>query len=359
MRVLPFFEPKPPATQSSSPSRSTRAWCDAKCQVSRERFCSETYSSLAAWSTNSSVTAFEYAAVSSLGDAYSSISEARAPSSATTTSRQNVCPVTAMRTYSGFSSCTPLGTTTRSPFCHIAALCAANFSSQPTREYNRSFSSVSGSNLTPAGAFEMSIPSAVTVAYPATSRSSSAVTLSLPGTVPCDENSTGSKSDRFVKRQCSSVVSGIGSRSYAASASVLLIRPVPVVEEDAVARGIVDAGAVTDARVPHVSDGDASRLELRLRCGDVRDAERDRRRGQRCELVVVRRRCHHGERHVRGLELDPVVVLQPGVPRQAEHLAVEVRRRVDVVDGNADVVDARDLNHAVRTSPRGARAREG
>ncbi len=27
IRVLPFFEPKPPATQSSSASRSTRAWC--------------------------------------------------------------------------------------------------------------------------------------------------------------------------------------------------------------------------------------------------------------------------------------------------------------------------------------------
>ena len=45
-----------------------------------------------------SVTAFEYAAVSAAGDAYSSISDARAPSSATTTSRQNVWPVTAMRT---------------------------------------------------------------------------------------------------------------------------------------------------------------------------------------------------------------------------------------------------------------------
>ena len=59
IRVLPFFEPKPPATQSSSASRSTRAWCDAKCHVSRERFCSETYSSFAAGSMKSSVTAFE------------------------------------------------------------------------------------------------------------------------------------------------------------------------------------------------------------------------------------------------------------------------------------------------------------
>ncbi len=98
IRVLPFFEPKPPATQSSSASRSTRAWCDAKCHVWLERFWSETYSSFAFCSTNSSTAAFEYAAVSAAGDAYSSISEARAPSSATTTSRQKVWPVTAMRT---------------------------------------------------------------------------------------------------------------------------------------------------------------------------------------------------------------------------------------------------------------------
>ena len=58
-----------------------------------ERFCSETYSSFAFGSTKSSVTAFEYASVSAHGDAYSSMSDARAPSSATTTSRQNVWPV--------------------------------------------------------------------------------------------------------------------------------------------------------------------------------------------------------------------------------------------------------------------------
>ncbi len=76
--------------------------------------------------------------MSAAGDAYSSMSEARAPSSATTTRRQNVWPVTAMRTYSGFSSTTPFGTTTRRPCFHIAALCAANFSVQPTSEYSRS-----------------------------------------------------------------------------------------------------------------------------------------------------------------------------------------------------------------------------
>ena len=161
---MPLFEPKPPATQSSSASRSTRAWCDAKCHVSVDRFCSDTYSSFALCSTKSSTAAFEYAAVSAAGEAYSSIRDARAPSSATTTSRQNVCPVTAIRTYSGFSSTTPFGTTTSSPCRHIAALWAANFSSQPMSEYSRSYSSGSGSKRTPSGARSISIPFSVTVA---------------------------------------------------------------------------------------------------------------------------------------------------------------------------------------------------
>ena len=58
IRVLPFFEPNPPVTQSSSASRSTRPWCDAKCQVSCERFWIDTYSSFAACSTKISTAAF-------------------------------------------------------------------------------------------------------------------------------------------------------------------------------------------------------------------------------------------------------------------------------------------------------------
>jgi hypothetical protein len=45
-----------------------------------------------------------------------------------------------------------------------------------------------------------------------------------------------------------------------------------------------------------------------------------------------------------------VVVRQLRVARQAEHVAVEVRRRVEVVDRDADVVDARHVKHAARTS---------
>ena len=59
IRTLPFFEPKPPATQSSSASRPTRAWCEAKCQVDCDRFWTDTYSTFAACSTWSSTTAFE------------------------------------------------------------------------------------------------------------------------------------------------------------------------------------------------------------------------------------------------------------------------------------------------------------
>ena len=101
IRIFPLFEPKPPATQSSSASRSTRAWCVAKCHVSCERFWIETYSSFAACPTKSSATAFVYAVRSGRDDEYSSISVNREPSSATTSSRQKSAPPStelAMRT---------------------------------------------------------------------------------------------------------------------------------------------------------------------------------------------------------------------------------------------------------------------
>jgi hypothetical protein len=74
IRVFPFFEPNPPATQFSSASRPTDAWCVAKCQVSCDRFWSETYSSFALCSTKSSTTAFEEAARPGVAEEYSSIS---------------------------------------------------------------------------------------------------------------------------------------------------------------------------------------------------------------------------------------------------------------------------------------------
>ena len=59
MRTFPRREPKPPATQSSSASRSTVARWVAKFQVSFARFWRETYSSFAPCSTKSSTAAFE------------------------------------------------------------------------------------------------------------------------------------------------------------------------------------------------------------------------------------------------------------------------------------------------------------
>jgi hypothetical protein len=75
--------------------------------------------------------------------------------------------------------------------------------------------------------------------------------------------------------------------------------------------------------------------------------EGDGRGRQRGELVLVRRGRHHREGDVRRLVLDPVVVIEVLVPRQAEHLPVEALSRLDVVHRDADVVDARDLHQGV------------
>ena len=88
IQTLPRLEPKPPITQSSSLSRSSHALCRPKCQVSCERFCSETYSTFAVGSTKTSTTAFVYATVSGAAEERSSITVKRAPSSATITMRQ-------------------------------------------------------------------------------------------------------------------------------------------------------------------------------------------------------------------------------------------------------------------------------
>src|SRR3954466_11132191 len=173
MRILPFLEPKPPLTQSSSASRSTRAWFEAKCQVSRERFCSETYSSFAACSTYSSATELKYPCRSGETDECSSTNEKREPSSATTSSRQKSEPPSiafTTRTKSGRSSSSPAGTCTSSPCCHAAALCAVNLSScQPTSCPSRSCDSSSGSKRISAGARVISMPVSVTTASAATS----------------------------------------------------------------------------------------------------------------------------------------------------------------------------------------------
>src|SRR5262249_37906110 len=88
IRTLPFFEPKPPATQSSSASRSTRAWCVAKCHVSRERFWIDTYSNLEPCSRKNSCAVFVYERTAGEADETSSARVKRAPSSAMTRRRQ-------------------------------------------------------------------------------------------------------------------------------------------------------------------------------------------------------------------------------------------------------------------------------
>jgi hypothetical protein len=99
----------------------------------------------------------------------------------------------------------------------------------------------------------------------------------------------------------------------------VLVRLVAAVEQDRVAVRIVQPGSVADARVPHLVHLDARRHELRPRLGDIGDAEGERPRRERRELVVVGVRRHHRERDVAGLVLDPVLVRRVRVPRQAEH----------------------------------------
>src|SRR5262249_22492404 len=77
---------------------------------------------------------------------------------------------------------------------------------------------------------------------------------------------------------------------------------------------------------------------------DVTDAQRDDARRQRCELVVVRVRSHHGKRDVARLELEPILVRRVRVQRKAEQLPIEVLRLADVFDGHADGVHPLDVD---------------
>ena len=98
MRVLPRFEPKPPATQSSS-----RVALDARVvrrevpRLGREVLERDVLELRVLLDEELGHRVRVRLGVGA-GDAYSSISDAREPSSATTTRRQNVWPVTAMRT---------------------------------------------------------------------------------------------------------------------------------------------------------------------------------------------------------------------------------------------------------------------
>ena len=87
-------------------------------------------------------------------DEYSSTSVNRAPASATTSSRQKSEPPSAefaIRTYSGCSSTTPFGRGRAGRAATSAALCAVNFSSQPTSSSSRSCASVERLEADPLG----------------------------------------------------------------------------------------------------------------------------------------------------------------------------------------------------------------
>ena len=58
IQTFPRAEPKPPSTQSSSASRSTRAWHEAKSQAFVERRCRLTISAFAPSRTMTSTTPF-------------------------------------------------------------------------------------------------------------------------------------------------------------------------------------------------------------------------------------------------------------------------------------------------------------
>ncbi len=128
------------------------------------------------------------------------------------------------------------------------------------------------------------------------------------------------------------------------------VRLVAVVEEDGVAVGVAEPGPVADARVPHLVDLHAGRLQRCSGLGNVGDAQGDRSWRQRRELVVVGVRGHHREGDVAGLVLDPVLVRRVRVPLEAQHLTVEVGRLRHVRHRDADVVDALHVDHGSLTS---------
>ena len=92
IHVLPFAEPKPPSTQSSSASRSIRAWQEAKSQVFEDRRWTFTISAFAPSCTTTSTTPFTYASSSGSADVSSCTTVNREPGSATTRTRQKSDP---------------------------------------------------------------------------------------------------------------------------------------------------------------------------------------------------------------------------------------------------------------------------
>ena len=83
--------------------------------------------------------------------------------------------------------------------------------------------------------------------------------------------------------------------------------------------------------------------------GNIRDAQAERARWDRRELLPVCLGSHDRERQIAGLVFDPVVELARA-GRQAEHAPVEVLRLLDVGHGHPDVVDALDVDQPTEPS---------
>jgi hypothetical protein len=92
IQTLPRKDPKPPSTQSSSASRSTRAWHDAKSQAFDERRWRFTILAFAPSRTMTSTTPLTYDSSCSSPEVSSWTSVNREPGSATTSTRQKSEP---------------------------------------------------------------------------------------------------------------------------------------------------------------------------------------------------------------------------------------------------------------------------
>ena len=92
IQTLPFAEPKPPSTQSSSASRPTLAWHDANSHAFRESRWTLTISAFAPSRTTTSTTPFAYVSSSSSAEVSSWTRVKREPGSATTSTRQKSEP---------------------------------------------------------------------------------------------------------------------------------------------------------------------------------------------------------------------------------------------------------------------------
>jgi hypothetical protein len=115
-----------------------------------------------------------------------------------------------------------------------------------------------------------------------------------------------------------------------------------VVEHQRVVVRVGEERHVADARIEgRALEADAALLERRARCGDVVDMQSDH---SAADVVGEshRRRVHHAQCEVGGLELGEVAIWAVHRARQTERRAVELDRRREVVRRYRHEVDAAD-----------------